>query len=230
MVERRAAAAIAEAELPGRLIPGETLGGGDRGHQIHAVDPRPGGGLGGQRRAIEHAVGGMGDDGVGHAVFADEGGQRPRVDAAEADDAAGLQPGIEVPRRPVVGGRGDGGMHDHPAQTRRGRHIDRLDILLVGADIADMREGERDDLAGIGGIGEDFLVAGHRRVETDFADRVSGGAEAEAFDDGPVGENEEAGRHRRAPAGAARAGHAGLFLEWSSSALYTLHLLAAGLA
>ena len=82
-----------------------------------------------------------------------------------------------------------------------GRHVDGLDVLVVGADIADMREGEGDDLPGIGGVGEDFLVAGHRGVEADFADRVAGGAEAEAFENGAVGEHEEGGRYGFRPAG-----------------------------
>ena len=43
-------------------------------------------------------------------------------------------------------------------------------IIRVGADIADMREGEQHDLVGIGRIGEDFLIAGDRCIETQFAD------------------------------------------------------------
>ena len=57
-----------------------------------------------------------------------------------------------------------------------------------------MREGEGDELPGIGGIGEDFLIAGHRGVEADLADRVALGAKAEAFEHGAVGEHEERGR------------------------------------
>ena len=57
-----------------------------------------------------------------------------------------------------------------------------------------MREGEGDELAGIGGIGEDLLVTGHRGIEADFADRVAFGAEAEAFQHGAVGQHQERGR------------------------------------
>ena len=39
----------------------------------------------------------------------------------------------------------------------------RLRYRRAGAVIADLRVGENDDLAGIGGIGEDFLVAGDAR-------------------------------------------------------------------
>ena len=57
-----------------------------------------------------------------------------------------------------------------------------------------MRESEGDELPGVGGIGEDFLVAGHRGVEADLADRLAFRAEAEALQHGPVGKHEERGR------------------------------------
>ncbi len=66
-----------------------------------------------------------------------------------------------------------------------------LDVLFIGADIADMRKGEGDDLAGIGRIGEDFLIAGHGGVEADFADGLANGAEAEALDHRAVGQDEQ---------------------------------------
>ena len=42
------------------------------------------------------------------------------------------------------------GLHDAAAHAGGRRHVDRLDVFLVHADIADMREGEGDDLAGVG--------------------------------------------------------------------------------
>ena len=131
------------------------------------------------------------DHGVGHALLADQRGQRAGVDAGEADDAARLQPVVEVARRAIVRRRGDVGVQDDAAGARRRRHVDRLDVVLVGADIADVREGEGDDLPGIGRIGEDLLVAGHRGVEADLADRVAGGAEAKAFQHGAVGQHQK---------------------------------------
>ena len=83
---------------------------------------------------------------------------------------------------------------DHAARARRRRHVHRLDILVVGADIADMREGEGDELPGIGGIGEDLLIAGHRGIEADFADRLAFGAEPKTLQHGTVGKHEERGR------------------------------------
>ena len=46
---------------------------------------------------------------------------------------------------------------------------------------------------GIGGIGEDLLVAGHGGVEADLADRLAGGAEADAFQHGAVGQHQQGG-------------------------------------
>ena len=68
-----------------------------------------------------------------------------------------------------------------------------------------MREGEGDDLAGIGGIGQDFLIAGHGGVEADLAHRLAFGAEAEAFDHRAVGQHQQAGHARRIPVGKDRA-------------------------
>ena len=108
---------------------------------------------------------------------------------------------VEMARGAVVRRRGDRGVQDDAARARRRRQVDGLDVVLVGADIADMREREGDDLAGIGRIGEDFLVAGHRGVEADLADRVPGRAEAEAFEHGAVGEHQQRRRLRLVPGG-----------------------------
>ena len=123
-----------------------------------------------------------------------QAGERAGVDAGEPDDAARLEPVVEVAGRAVIRGLGDRGVQNHAARAGRGRHVHGLDVVLVGADIADMREREGDDLAGIGRVGEDLLVAGHGGVEAHLADRMAGGAEAHAFEHGAVGEHEQRGR------------------------------------
>ena len=90
---------------------------------------------------------------------------------------------------------------DHAARARRCRHVHRLDVFVVGADIADMRKGEGDELPGIGGIGEDLLIAGHRGVEADFADGLAFRAEAKTFQHGAIGKHEERGRFVVRPGG-----------------------------
>jgi hypothetical protein len=69
----------------------------------------------------------------------------------------------------------------------------RFDILVIGADIADMREGEGDELAGIGGIGNHLLIAGHRGVEDQLADHGAGGTDRLAVKDRAVGEHQGRG-------------------------------------
>ena len=101
---------------------------------------------------------------------------------------------VEMLGGAVIRGIGDRGAQDHAARARRRRHVHRFDVLVVGADVADMREGEGDELPGIGGIGEDLLIAGHRGVEADFADGLAFGAEAKAFEHRAIGEHEERGR------------------------------------
>ena len=111
----------------------------------------------------------------------------------------------------VVRLRRDGGMQDDPARARRRRHIDGLDVFFVGADIADVREGEGDDLPGIRGVGEDLLIAGHGGVEADLADRGAGGAQAEALQHGPVGQHQKRRRLGLSPSLAGSPGAGGRF-------------------
>jgi len=47
---------------------------------------------------------------------------------------------------------------------------------MIGADVADVRIGEADDLPGVAGIGENFLVSGERGVKNDFAAAASASA------------------------------------------------------
>ena len=56
----------------------------------------------------------------------------------------------------------------------------RLVIVGVGAGIADVRVGQRDDLPGIRRVGQDFLVARHGGVEHHLAGRRAGGADGNA--------------------------------------------------
>jgi hypothetical protein len=108
---------------------------------------------------------------------------------------------IEMAGRAVIGRPRDLGIEHDPARARRRRHVDGLDVLLIGADVADMREGEGDDLPRIGGIGQDLLIAGHRGVEADLANGFACRTEAETFEHGAVGQHQEGGRGRLRPAG-----------------------------
>ena len=88
-----------------------------------------------------------------------------------------------------------------PTMLRFFSHVDSLDVLVVGADIADVGKGEGYDLAGIGGVGQDLLVAGHGGVEAHFAGRMAHRTDAAPLETGAVSEDQEGGRRRFLPAG-----------------------------
>ena len=69
----------------------------------------------------------------------------------------------------------------------------RFDVLGVHAGVADVRIGQRDDLPAVRGIGEDFLVAGHRGVEHHLADGGAVRADGTAAKDRPVGKDQHGG-------------------------------------
>ena len=162
--------------------------------EVETFQSAPGLGFRLQCVDVEDAVRVMGDDSVGSAVLADPCGERAGIDATKADYAAGLQPGIEILDRAIVGRLGDIGLEDHTDGAVAGGGCQILDIVVVGTDIADMGEGEGDDLSEIGRIGEDFLIAGERGVETHFRLHLAGCAYAGALDHSAIGENEQGGR------------------------------------
>ncbi len=150
---------------------------------------------------VEDAVRIVGDDAVRHAVFADPGGQRAGIDAAQADDAAGLQPLVEMLGGTVARRIGDIGLEDDADGTVPGGRRQIFDVFLIRADIADVREGEGDDLAEVGGVRQDLLVTRKRRVEADFGLDLAGRADALAFDHGAIGKNEKSSRLFNGPWG-----------------------------
>jgi hypothetical protein len=99
----------------------------------------------------------------------------------------------QMPDRPPVGRIGDVGAQHDAARHR----VHALDVFQIGADIADVREGEGDDLAGVGRIGDDLLVAGHRGIEADLARLDLGSADALAPEDGAVGQHQRGRRATR---------------------------------
>src|SRR5690606_34187550 len=134
-----------------------------------------------QRRDIELAVLAMGDDAVRRACFTDIMREAAGIDAGDADQAARDQPVVERAGSAPVGGIGNAGADDKAVR----RAPLSLDILVVEADIADMGEGEGDDLAGEGRVGQAFLIAGHRGIEADFANCLALDADAETAKYGP---------------------------------------------
>ncbi len=178
--------AIAFAQRPALLAPGLVALGGDMHCQLQPIHVgRFGEGL--LRLGEVGFAFGIEDDGaILCALGADVARQRPRIDAGNAGDALHLQPLIEVVRSAEVRGVGDILAQDEAGNAG----LLGFDIFHIGADIADMREGEGDDLPGIARVGEDFLIAGHRRVEADFPGGDALGADAMAGKHRPIRKNQ----------------------------------------
>ena len=179
---------------PRSFIPGKALSARHHRHKIHADQAGPFRGFLLERGDIEFAIGRVRDHGVRHAVDADQRRQGARIDAGQPDNAARLEPVTEISGCAIVRRRGDRAVQNNPTRAGCCRHVDGFDVLFVGADIADMREGEGDDLPCIGRVGEDLLVARHGGVEAHLADRMTGRTEPEALDYGSVSQYQKRGR------------------------------------
>ena len=79
-----------------------------------------------------------------------------------------------------------------PDEHRTHVRLGGLHVLEVDADVANLGAREEDELAGVGRVGEDLLVAGQGRVEDHLADGGALGAEGAAGPDGAVLEDEAA--------------------------------------
>ena len=119
---------------PRRFGPGGGLAGGSFDSEIEADEAAPRLGFRLQRFDIEDAVRIMGDNRVRGTVFADPCRQGAGVYAAEADDAAGLKPGIQMLDRAEVRGVGDVGLEDDADGAAAGGGRQVFDIFFIGAD------------------------------------------------------------------------------------------------
>ena len=66
----------------------------------------------------------------------------------------------------------------------------RFFVLEIGTDIADVRVSEADDLAGVAGVGENFLVAREAGIENDFTAAAGDGASGAAIKNAAIFESE----------------------------------------
>ena len=114
-----------------------------------------------------------GRDGRAHgATLADGQGQRAGVDVLDCDDAALAEEVGQTPDRLPVAGLAAHVVHDEATQVQ----VTGLHVPLVDAIVSDLGVGQRDDLAGVGRIAHDLLVADHRGVEDDLAEGLAGRA------------------------------------------------------
>ena len=66
-------------------------------------------------------------------------------------------------------------------------------VVEVRADVADVRVRKADDLSGVAGVGENFLVTGKAGVENNFATAARDGARGTAVKYAPVFQRERRG-------------------------------------
>ena len=69
----------------------------------------------------------------------------------------------------------------------------RFFIVKIRADIANVRIGEADDLAGVTGVGENFLITGEAGIKNDFSAAARDGAGCAAVKYAPVFQSESGG-------------------------------------
>src|SRR3546814_19103954 len=91
--------------------------------------------------------------------------QRSRIDARKPDPSVRLPPLIETLHSPEIPRR----RHILPHHAAQCERVVRLQILIIGADIADMGTSEGDDLRRVAGIGHTLLIARPGLVEADIA-------------------------------------------------------------
>ena len=69
----------------------------------------------------------------------------------------------------------------------------RFFVVEIGADVADMRIGQADDLPRVAWVREDFLITGEAGIENDFAAAARDGACGTAVKYAPVFQSESGG-------------------------------------
>src|ERR1043166_1308826 len=133
-----------------------------------------------ERTGIELAAGHH--DAAHDAARAELSRQRARVDVADRDDLVFDEVVAQRALGAPVAGNGRLVADDEAGAMRR------LRLAVVGGDagVADLRTRHRDDLSRLRRIGQDFLVAGHARVEHDFAGGFAARARSDAAEPGSV--------------------------------------------
>ena len=122
------------------------------------------------------------DDAALRAVGAEVAHDRAGVQVLDGGNLVALQELLAVlAAAPVAGNRAE--LTNHQAFNVRTR---RFVVVGVGAVVADLRIGQNNNLAGIGGVGEDFLLTGDGSIENNFPVTFAFGAVAFAAEDAPI--------------------------------------------
>jgi hypothetical protein len=113
--------------------------------------------------------------------------QRARVNLGEHRDLELLHELVGHLLRAPVGADFRKLAHDQPLDVR----THGLVVFGIGAVVSDFRVGQDDDLPGVGGVGENFLVAGNGSIKNDFAGALAFSAVAFASEDSAVFERKD---------------------------------------
>src|SRR5690606_8647697 len=177
---------VALTQFPAALGPFVGFVGGNDLGEVHAGEAGKFARLGQRLVHIDAA----GHDAAGlRALLAQDARQFAGVDVGDADYTAGTQ---------IVGQRLLGTpVGDHERQVADdqtgGVDLRRFLVLFVDAGVTDVRVRQGDDVPTVGGIGEDFLIAGDRGVEHHLADRHAFRTNGLPPEHRPVCESEDGG-------------------------------------
>ena len=133
------------------------------------------------------AVGG--DHAAKSADVANVANERARVDVPDSGNFVAIQ--IKL------GGFGGAPVRRDLGELSHDQRFDvrarRLLVVEIGADVTDVRIGQADDLAGVAGVGENFLITGEAGIENDFAAAARDRARSAAVKNAPVFQSERGG-------------------------------------
>ena len=119
--------------------------------------------------------------------FTQHAGQRTRVDACDGDDMVRFQ----IIRQTLLGAEIAHNRWQILDDQPGGVDFICLDVFRVHTDIADVRISQSDHLAGIGRIGQNFLIAGHRGIEHHLSDCVAVRADGVALKHRAIGQRQD---------------------------------------
>ena len=135
------------------------------------------------------------NDAVHNARVPELAGKPAGVDARQADDLLFLEVFVQRQLAAPVGREFRDLAHDKAGYPA----LAGLVILEVNAVVADQRVGHGDDLAVVGGVGQDLLIAGHAGVENDLADALPFVADGVALKQGAVRQKQISSFHIISP-------------------------------
>ena len=150
----------------GQLVEGGRLG---AAHRLGKVDPDDGRRLRDlckQARIVQIEGG---DDAFLRTIVAQMSGKGAGIDAGDSDNAMFSEKLGQALGGAPIGGREAHVVHN---QTAKSQAIG-LKIVRVNAVIANLRVGHGDDLASIGGVGDNLQVTFERGVEANLAERLA---------------------------------------------------------